>query len=274
MTTRCSNNEVFVSWLRKYLSAPLKVAGVPLAALQKNMPSHVAEAMKPLGLCRALRTNSNEVATVGYSRIALAPEKMTKLIFHKLEKVAKKRGGTASHNISRKVPRKAQSTLEHMCGVELSWRRKDVGAVLAEEQRWNSRYTGFIAKRCRTSTQNRIPAKQGKIRRLLPGPLFDVEGPLPMQGLALDCEGVLAVPTYEVSLLQIASMTSVYVVDMLTHGHAFMEAGLRDLLEDNKVLKVLHDCRNDSRALWYQYGCYLNPIFDTQGIKRFLQSLH
>jgi len=37
------------------------------------------------------------------------------------------------------------------------------------------------------------------------------------------------------------------------------------LLEDVNVLKIVHDCRHDSKALWHQYGCYLNPIFDTQG---------
>jgi len=83
--------------------------------------------------------------------------------------------------------------------------------------------------------------------------------------IALDCEGDLAGPTYGMSLLQISSPKRVYVVDMLEKGHEFMDAGLRDLLEDVKLLKVLHDCRHDSKALWHQYGCYLNPIFDTQG---------
>ena len=39
---------------------------------------------------------------------------------------------------------------------------------------------------------------------------------------------------------------------------------LKSVLEDADVTKVIHDCRQDSAALWYQFGIKLNNIFDTQ----------
>jgi Ribonuclease D len=38
---------------------------------------------------------------------------------------------------------------------------------------------------------------------------------------------------------------------------------LKDLLEDEKVIKVIHDCRLDSDALFHHYGIHLNNVYDT-----------
>ena len=35
-------------------------------------------------------------------------------------------------------------------------------------------------------------------------------------------------------------------------------------MEDSTVVKVMHDCRNDSAALMYQKGIEIRNIFDTQ----------
>ncbi len=84
--------------------------------------------------------------------------------------------------------------------------------------------------------------------------------------VAIDCEGDLSGRNPQISLIQVAAPSAIYLLDMLAEGQAMMDGGLRDLLESSGVLKVLHDCRNDSNALWVQYGCFVNPIFDTQGM--------
>ena len=39
---------------------------------------------------------------------------------------------------------------------------------------------------------------------------------------------------------------------------------LKAILEDNNVAKVFHDCRQDSAALYYQFGIKAQPVLDTQ----------
>lgn len=39
---------------------------------------------------------------------------------------------------------------------------------------------------------------------------------------------------------------------------------LRNLMENSSVVKVIHDCRQDSAALFYQLQIRLDNVFDTQ----------
>ena len=39
---------------------------------------------------------------------------------------------------------------------------------------------------------------------------------------------------------------------------------LKSMLEDDGIVKVIYDCRQDSAALYYQMGIKLQNIFDTQ----------
>lgn len=41
-------------------------------------------------------------------------------------------------------------------------------------------------------------------------------------------------------------------------------ADLKNILEDPAIVKVMHDCRQDSAALYYQMGIKLRNIYDTQ----------
>ena len=79
--------------------------------------------------------------------------------------------------------------------------------------------------------------------------------------LAVDCEGVNLGKDGKLTLVQVAAQEPgtvrrnskveaepVYLFDILTCGKKVV-AVLKDLLEDGNVLKVLHDCRNDSIAL-------------------------
>ena len=64
-------------------------------------------------------------------------------------------------------------------------------------------------------------------------------------------------------LLQIQAGDTCYIVDALTAQGGVMKS-LKALLEDKTVVKVIHDCRQDSAALYYQKGIKLENVFDTQ----------
>jgi ribonuclease D len=85
--------------------------------------------------------------------------------------------------------------------------------------------------------------------------------------LALDCEGELSGRKGGLSLVQIATKSGrCFIFDIQKGGDRFfLEGGLRRVLEDVSVLKVGHDLRADSRALFQQHNVFLNHIFDTQG---------
>mmetsp|Transcript_30396 Transcript_30396/g.29755 ORF Transcript_30396/g.29755 Transcript_30396/m.29755 type:complete len:88 (-) Transcript_30396:516-779(-) len=40
--------------------------------------------------------------------------------------------------------------------------------------------------------------------------------------------------------------------------------GLKDILEDRTIIKVIHDVCEDISALVNQYGCHCERVFDTQ----------
>lgn len=100
-----------------------------------------------------------------------------------------------------------------------------------------------------------------------------VDALLQCSRIAVDCEGVALSRTGRLCLLQLASPTDVFLVDLvnvndpidLSHARAmFAEGGLRELLETENVTKVLHDCRHDSDALFHQFDVTLGPVVDTQ----------
>lgn len=90
--------------------------------------------------------------------------------------------------------------------------------------------------------------------------------------IAVDCEGVLLSRTGRLCLLQLASSEEIFVIDLVGDDpndvhHAqnlFNKGGLKGLLEDSNVFKVIHDCRHDSDALFHQFGVKLGPVIDTQ----------
>jgi len=84
--------------------------------------------------------------------------------------------------------------------------------------------------------------------------------------IAVDCEGIkLGSPEGRLCLLQIATPQMVYLFDVLHGGmELFEEGGLRDLLQDPSLMKIIHDCRNDSVALLQEFDVQLERVFDTQ----------
>lgn len=55
-----------------------------------------------------------------------------------------------------------------------------------------------------------------------------------------------------------------YVFDLVGTQRAALLQQLRPVLEDPSILKVFHDCRQDSAALKYQAGIRLQHVLDTQ----------
>ncbi|XP_024423631.2 piRNA biogenesis protein EXD1 isoform X2 [Desmodus rotundus] len=64
--------------------------------------------------------------------------------------------------------------------------------------------------------------------------------------------------------LQVATHSRVYLFDIFLLGSRAFNNGLQMVLEDKRILKVIHDCRWLSDCLSHQYGILLNNVFDTQ----------
>ncbi|XP_011499413.1 PREDICTED: uncharacterized protein LOC105363426 [Ceratosolen solmsi marchali] len=83
--------------------------------------------------------------------------------------------------------------------------------------------------------------------------------------VALDSEGINVGPKGKLTLLQIGTMAGqVYVFDLITCPNLIQSGGLQNLLENKNIIKVIHDCKNDSANLFYQFGITITSVFDTQ----------
>nr|XP_023027846.1 uncharacterized protein LOC111515877 [Leptinotarsa decemlineata] len=82
--------------------------------------------------------------------------------------------------------------------------------------------------------------------------------------VAFDCEGINLGVKGQLTLMQIATMNGFsYVFDLISCPQ-MIEYGLRTLLESQDIVKIVHDCRNDSVNLYNQYNITLRTVFDTQ----------
>ncbi|KAH7286551.1 hypothetical protein KP509_32G012400 [Ceratopteris richardii] len=81
--------------------------------------------------------------------------------------------------------------------------------------------------------------------------------------VGFDCEGVALARHGQLCIMQLAFNDGIYLVDALEGGGDLIQA-CRPALESAYVTKVIHDCKRDSEALFYQYGIRLNNVFDTQ----------
>lgn len=90
--------------------------------------------------------------------------------------------------------------------------------------------------------------------------------------VALDVEGVNLGPKGPMTLLQLATQDEqVYIFDVFSNPNLIDEGGLKEILESEHILKVAHDCRNDSAALYHQHSVLLRKVFDTQAAHAVLQ---
>ena len=92
------------------------------------------------------------------------------------------------------------------------------------------------------------------------------------QPIGLDGEGVNLGPKGALTLIQISTMNGqVSLFDVQTNPELLSHGGLDTLLESESIVKVVHDCRNDSAALYYQHGITMKNVFDTQAAHAVLQ---
>ncbi|KAJ8047366.1 piRNA biogenesis protein EXD1 [Holothuria leucospilota] len=85
--------------------------------------------------------------------------------------------------------------------------------------------------------------------------------------LAMDCEGVNLGRYGPLTLLQLGTAEGeVFIFDILATPNKedmFIKGGLKGLIEDGNILKVIHDCRTDQTALAFQFHVTLTNVFDT-----------
>uniref|UniRef100_A0A8C3YAE6 piRNA biogenesis protein EXD1 n=1 Tax=Catagonus wagneri TaxID=51154 RepID=A0A8C3YAE6_9CETA len=82
--------------------------------------------------------------------------------------------------------------------------------------------------------------------------------------LSVAAEGANVCRHGKLCWLQVATNSRVYLFDILLLGSRAFNNGLQMVLEDKRILKVIHDCRWLSDCLSHQYGILLNNVFDTQ----------
>ncbi|XP_019429532.1 PREDICTED: piRNA biogenesis protein EXD1 [Lupinus angustifolius] len=89
--------------------------------------------------------------------------------------------------------------------------------------------------------------------------------PSPQSQIAIgfDCEGVDLCRYGSLCIMQLAFPDAIYLVDVFEGGEVLIKA-CKPALESNYITKVIHDCKRDSEALYFQFGVKLNNVVDTQ----------
>ena len=87
--------------------------------------------------------------------------------------------------------------------------------------------------------------------------------------LGLDCEGVRLGRFGRMSLMQLSQENNIFsLIDAKVEG---VIESFSPLLESEKLIKVMHDSREDSSALFHQFNTRLKGVIDTQVASLLLQ---
>ncbi|KAF6164283.1 hypothetical protein GIB67_010253 [Kingdonia uniflora] len=81
--------------------------------------------------------------------------------------------------------------------------------------------------------------------------------------IGFDCEGVDLCRKGSLCIMQLAFPDGIYLVDVIQGGDTLMKA-CKPALESSYITKVIHDCKRDSEALYFQFGIKLHNVVDTQ----------
>lgn len=81
--------------------------------------------------------------------------------------------------------------------------------------------------------------------------------------IGFDCEGIDLCRHGSLCIMQLAFPDAIYLVDAIDGGEALVQA-CKPALESSYVTKVIHDCKRDSEALYFQFGIKLHNVVDTQ----------
>lgn len=89
--------------------------------------------------------------------------------------------------------------------------------------------------------------------------------------VSIDCEGMNLGRKGTLSLIQLATTSGeVFIFDVLTCPQ-MAKAGLKSLLESDRIIKIIHGCDGDAANLFAQFGIILRNVFDTQVAQTVLQ---
>lgn len=83
--------------------------------------------------------------------------------------------------------------------------------------------------------------------------------------ISFDCEGINLGAKGLLTLIEIGTLRGeAFIFDVQACPEVMQDGGLKTLLESDKVIKIIHDCRNDSINLYSQFNILLRNVFDTQ----------
>ncbi|KAE8289820.1 piRNA biogenesis protein EXD1 [Larimichthys crocea] len=82
--------------------------------------------------------------------------------------------------------------------------------------------------------------------------------------IGVGADGVELFQNGRLCWLQIATKNKVYLFDILVLGARAFKNGLSMILQNKRILKVIHDCRAIAGCLMAQFGVMLTNVFDTQ----------
>ncbi|KAL0036742.1 hypothetical protein WJX79_008168 [Trebouxia sp. C0005] len=94
--------------------------------------------------------------------------------------------------------------------------------------------------------------------------------------IAVGCEGQDVSKEGRLCLLQVYAAPVCFIFDLVainSHTRETVSSGLREVLESNSIIKVMHDCEKPAAAVFYQLGIRLCNVFDTQIARGVLQHL-
>ncbi|KAK9280906.1 hypothetical protein L1049_003797 [Liquidambar formosana] len=91
--------------------------------------------------------------------------------------------------------------------------------------------------------------------------------------IGFDCEGVDLCRYGTLCIMQLAFPDAIYLVDVIQGGEELMKA-CKPALESSYVTKVIHDCKRDSEALYFQFGIKLHNVVDTQIAYSLIEEQH
>ncbi|XP_058837896.1 uncharacterized protein LOC131693784 isoform X1 [Topomyia yanbarensis] len=90
--------------------------------------------------------------------------------------------------------------------------------------------------------------------------------------ISFDCEGINLGVRGQITIIQLGTTRGeAFIFDVATCPDMVAHGGIKEILEADKVIKVIHDCRNDSVNLYNQFQIMLRNVFDTQSAHAVLQ---
>ena len=79
----------------------------------------------------------------------------------------------------------------------------------------------------------------------------------------VDCEGNdLGCPGGKLGLVQVGVDTDIYLIDVIKYEEGI--PALKKILENEKLVKVMWDARNDFSELWHGHQIHLQAVLDLQ----------